>query len=101
MSAKRGVTLYRNILKAHRAKLPYDLCQIGNAYVKNEFVLHKDVTRQEILIPFYEAWDKYLVKLNRMQDKFGVEMSANEKKALSPEMKEKLQELKRETESTN
>jgi hypothetical protein len=99
--ASRGVTLYRNILKAHRAKLPWDLCQLGNAYVKNEFNLHKKVDNPANLAVFFDSWQKYLVMLESRTEKFGANMGDEERRVMSDEQKEKLVELKKEAEDNS
>ena len=101
MSASRGVTLYRSILKAHRAKLPWDLCQLGNAYVRNEFNLHKKVDNPQNLKIFFDAWEKYLVMVESRTVKFGRDMIDAERKSMSSEQHEKMVELKREAEDNS
>ena len=55
-----ALNLYRSILKAHKKHLPTEMKQLGDAYVKSEFRLHKSVTETKILDQFYESWDEYL-----------------------------------------
>jgi hypothetical protein len=63
--------LYRSILQAHKRHLPQEMRQLGDAYVKQEFKLHKDVTKPEQLTPFFTAWQDYLqqiLKTARVQE---------------------------------
>lgn len=48
--------LYRRVLRAHRYKLPREAREIGDKYVKNEFRLHRDVTKPEQLAEFLSEW---------------------------------------------
>jgi Complex1_LYR-like len=63
-AANRGknaaLSLYRNILKAHKRHLPYEMKELGDSYVKSEFKLFKKVTDQGQLDQFYSAWNQYL-----------------------------------------
>lgn len=54
-----ALSLYRGILRAHR-KLPAEMRQLGDAYVRSEFKLHKPVTNEAQLGAFYSAWDQYV-----------------------------------------
>lgn len=94
----RAISLYRSILKAHGSKLPADLRQLGNAYVRNEFKLHKTVTHEQRLADFYQSWDEYLQMMAKQtpRGKVGREMRENERKYLSDEQKDKLVELQEE-----
>ena len=60
MSAQaKAMLLYRTILKEHKNRLPAVMRGMGNAYVKNEFDLHKKAKPEQV-IQFYTAWDQYL-----------------------------------------
>jgi hypothetical protein len=100
MSSK-GVVLYRSILKAHRSRLPWDLRQLGNAYVRNEFQLHKKVEHPQNLKIFFDAWEKYLVMMESRTEKFGKDMVDEERRVMSNEQKEKMVELKKEAADNN
>lgn len=100
MSSK-GVALYRSILKAHRSRLPWDLRQLGNAYVRNEFQLHKKVDKPQNLKIFFDAWEKYLVMMQSRTERFGKDMGDEERRVLSGEQQEKLVELKKEAQDNN
>lgn len=92
--SNRATTLYRSILKTHRAKLPPHLRALGDSYVRNEFNLHKKVTVKENLDIFYDAWGKYLIMLQSRTEKFGENMSDKERTVLSDDQQGKLQELR-------
>jgi hypothetical protein len=51
------LSLYRNIFKAHKKKLPEDMRKLGDEFVKNEWKLHKNAdpmfTKQ-----FVAGWSK-------------------------------------------
>ena len=58
-SRTAALKLYRSILRAHN-HLPPNMRGIGDAYVKNEFLLHKAATDADQLAQFYTEWQKYL-----------------------------------------
>ncbi|KAL7482649.1 hypothetical protein ACHAW6_008315, partial [Cyclotella cf. meneghiniana] len=60
MAPNKGLNLYRSILHAHSKYLPTEMRQLGDAYVKSEFRLHKSVMKAEQLQNFWEEWEKYL-----------------------------------------
>lgn len=99
----RAVHLYRNILKIHR-KLPDKIRVLGDQYVKNEFQLHKNVTSNEKLDIFFQAWTKYLNTVTGTVLKapytkgvgFGRDLNDEERQALSGEQKQKLDQLSKE-----
>ncbi len=100
MSA-RGVVLYRSILKAHRSRLPWDLRQLGNAYVRNEFQLHKKVDKPQNLKIFFDAWERYLIVMESRTEKFGKDIGDDVRTVLSEEQKQKLVELRKEAQENN
>lgn len=55
----RALGLYRALLKAHKVHLPPEMRQLGDAYVKSEFKLHKKA-KPEHLTSFYREWENYL-----------------------------------------
>ena len=67
MTSTRGkdvaLQLYRNIRKAHKRYLPYEMRQLGDSYVKSEFKLFKAVTNEGQLDQFYTGWNEYLDQL--------------------------------------
>ncbi|KAF9301848.1 acetate non-utilizing protein 9 [Mortierella antarctica] len=64
MSAKKALTppltLYRQILRAHRVHLPSQFRILGDGYVKAEFHRHKDVDNPLYIVGFIEQWQEYL-----------------------------------------
>lgn len=55
--------LYRNILRIHR-KMPVELRQIGDPYVKSEFKLHKTTENPMHIVGFLSEWQKYAQDLS-------------------------------------
>ena len=94
----RAISLYRSILREHRRRLPANMRELGNSYVRSEFRLHK--TAKDIHIePFLEAWDKYLIMLKSrttVGGRVGSDLPDDAKYALSEEQKTKLVELRNE-----
>ncbi|KAG0375321.1 acetate non-utilizing protein 9 [Mortierella sp. AD032] len=64
MSAKQALipplTLYRQILRAHRTHLPPQFRILGDGYVKAEFHRHKTVDNPLYIVGFIEQWTEYL-----------------------------------------
>ncbi|KAF9431044.1 acetate non-utilizing protein 9 [Podila epigama] len=64
MSAKKALTppltLYRQILRAHRVHLPGQFRVLGDGYVKAEFHRHKNVDNPLYIVGFLEQWQEYL-----------------------------------------
>lgn len=64
MSAKKALTppltLYRQILRAHRVHLPSQFRILGDGYVKAEFHRHKDIDNPLYIVGFLEQWQEYL-----------------------------------------
>ncbi|KAF9200183.1 acetate non-utilizing protein 9 [Haplosporangium sp. Z 27] len=54
------LTLYRQILRAHRVHLPPQFRILGDGYVKAEFHRHKDVDNPLYIVGFLEQWQEYL-----------------------------------------
>eukprot|EP00956_Cyclotella_meneghiniana_P005130 scaffold6407_cov78-Cyclotella_meneghiniana.AAC.5 len=42
-----------------------EMRQLGDAYVKSEFRLHKSTTKPELLEQFFTEWDKYLLHIEQ------------------------------------
>jgi len=62
----RALHLYRALLRAHNQHLPTpEMKELGNAYVKNEFQLHKSTTNETQLAQFFTEWDHYLQQLRQ------------------------------------
>mmetsp|Transcript_20328 Transcript_20328/g.48355 ORF Transcript_20328/g.48355 Transcript_20328/m.48355 type:complete len:138 (-) Transcript_20328:261-674(-) len=66
-SSSRGkdvaISLYRNILRAHKRYLPHEMKGLGDSYVKNEFRLFKNVKDETQLDQFYSSWQQYLQQI--------------------------------------
>ncbi|KAF9185982.1 acetate non-utilizing protein 9 [Haplosporangium sp. Z 767] len=64
MSAQKTLipplSLYRQILRAHRIHLPPQFRILGDGYVKAEFHRHKDVDNPLYIVGFLEQWQDYL-----------------------------------------
>jgi len=63
MTGNRALSLYRNILRSHSKNLPTELRQLGDAYVKSEFRLFRNVTESTQLDSFFSEWDIYLERI--------------------------------------
>ncbi|KAI1130684.1 hypothetical protein F5Y10DRAFT_234985 [Nemania abortiva] len=53
------IPLYRRLLRAHRKHLPPEMRVLGDAYVKTEFRLHRNVDNPAHLIGFLTEWQLY------------------------------------------
>lgn len=58
-----AITLYRNILRAHKRYLPPEMKGLGDSYVKSEFKLFKTVQDTNQLDQFYTSWQQYLQQI--------------------------------------
>ena len=101
------LTLYRNILKEHKKKLPSTMRHLGDEYVKNEFRLHKvgfhlisfcvaislflipslsslhlQAAKEEQVKAFVHAWTDYLTVMRRKEDTFGTNLGSEDLNAL-------------------
>ncbi|GJJ78913.1 hypothetical protein EMPS_11272 [Entomortierella parvispora] len=54
------LSLYRQILRAHRFHLPPQFRILGDGYVKAEFHRHKNVDNPLYIVGFLEQWQDYL-----------------------------------------
>ncbi len=52
--------LYRSILRAHVRHLPNEMRTLGDAYVRSEWRLHRDVKDETTLNNFFKEWNNYL-----------------------------------------
>ena len=92
------LALYRDILRAHQKFLPANARELGDAYVKKEFIEHRTAS-PEFLGQFERQWRDYLTVLRRddgaSEDQLiGRDLTADEIAALSDEQKVKLLEIK-------
>ena len=97
---RRLLQLYRNILRLHRG-MPPTLREMGNKYVRSEFVAHKSATPEQ-LNTFERAWRDYEQQLltvqrndpsNPLADP-GRSLTDEEVVSMTPEQIDKLQEAK-------
>ncbi|KAN0092619.1 hypothetical protein V8E55_003403 [Tylopilus felleus] len=56
------IPLYRRLLRAHR-RLPIEMRSLGDAYVKDEFRRHREVTNPVHVMGFLTQWKMYLDEL--------------------------------------
>lgn len=89
----RGVSLLRSILREHRIRLPPDLRKMGDAYVKEEFRLHK-MAKMSHLQHFYIEWESYLKQMQASDKTIGKDLDPKTISQLSPEQRAKLSEMK-------
>mmetsp|Transcript_7819 Transcript_7819/g.16736 ORF Transcript_7819/g.16736 Transcript_7819/m.16736 type:complete len:127 (-) Transcript_7819:3047-3427(-) len=61
----QALSLYKSLLRAHEKFLPQEMRQLGDAYVKSEFRLHKSVTKPEQLQQFFKEWNGYLAHIEQ------------------------------------
>lgn len=91
---KLGV-LYRRILKVHKVKLPEDMRELGNKFVRNEFKQHLKSEKkfQEV---FKSKWSSYLRQLESapLASQLGKNLEDNEVNALTDDQKKKLEEMR-------
>ena len=89
------LALYRSILRAHQRYLPPDARALGDAYVKEEFALHKDAS-DNFMVQFDRQWRDYLTTLRATDAEapIGREMTAEEVAALSDEQKIQLLKIR-------
>ena len=61
--AARAASLYRSLLRAHKKHLPVAMKELGDAYVKSEFRLHKKATQPQHIQRFMTEWEGYLEQI--------------------------------------
>ena len=84
-------------MKLHKTKLPVYMRIVGDKYVRNEFKLFKNVSDENQLANFYIEWNTYLNYLLKQNNKFGKDMTEDERNNLSNEQREKISQLREET----
>ena len=112
MSNKHAViSLYRQVLRLHRQKLPAVQRSIGDQYAKKEFRAHQVLEEEsEFHDGFFSAWKDYCTELQdfrpmegahgwskdaiREQATLGRDLDPTELAAMSPEQQEQLGLLK-------
>lgn len=98
MQRTLSLRLYKSILTSHRV-LPGEMRFIGDAYVREEFKLHKNA-KPEHLRPFFEEWIAYLRLMQDMDvNNMGKDLPAEEIAKLSDEQRDKLVTMFNETQA--
>ena len=90
--------LLRQILRAHRTKLPPNMRSLGDQYVRKEFADMRDVTKPEHLAAFRTGWEQYLAQIRSQQGfqdrTYGKELSDEAIDTMSNEQRNKLIDLR-------
>ena len=87
--------LLRQILRAHRTKLPPNMRSLGDQYVRKEFAEMRDVTKPEVLERFHGEWEKYLQQLEAAPaDDLGADLDAEILGTMSDDQKAKLVDMR-------
>ena len=89
------LALYRSILRAHQKYLPAAARELGDTYVRSEFVAHRDASTS-FAAQFERQWRDYLTQLRVTPEDgpVGREMTADEVGALSDEQKVQLLKIR-------
>merc|ERR1712086_453446 len=93
-----ALRLYRSIMKLHLKKMPEELRNLGDLYIKQEFRLHLDKSDEEQMTKFMKGWEQYKMQVEQMN----MTTKRNVKKSImDPDldnlMKDKLTEEQQET----
>ena len=101
-----ALNLYRRILRLHRQKLPFQMKEIGDKYVKEEFRQHKEAST-EFVEQFLQEWKRYASTLEKQANVdtdaddhhpvFGRHMTKEEWDGLSQEQKHQLAQVQAES----
>lgn len=62
------MTLYRNLMKLQLRKVPEDLRELGDLYIKQEFRLHLDKANEDQMTKFLMGWQQYETMLTNQLD---------------------------------
>jgi hypothetical protein len=116
-SKSSAITLYRSILRSHAKSLPVEMRSLGDAYVKSEFRLHKNVNNEEQLGKFFTEWEQYLKHIqetaraketkaagltdSQQKADYGVELDADTSVGMTEEQKVQLEKLRHEASKVN
>jgi hypothetical protein len=65
-----NVRLYRSILLLHKQKLPSNMRNLGDSYVREEFKRHQDANAENVKL-FVTEWSKYREMLQGQSSSFG------------------------------
>ncbi|KAG7382628.1 acetate non-utilizing protein 9 [Phytophthora pseudosyringae] len=86
------LALYRRILTLHRQKLEPHMRVLGDQYVRDEFKRHKSAAPKFVPL-FVREWEQYAAAMAQKKDRFGQELSGEDKQLLDGEQKVKLRSL--------
>ncbi|KAG6610605.1 protein acn9 mitochondrial [Phytophthora cinnamomi] len=86
------LALYKRILTLHRQKLEPHMRVLGDQYVRDEFKRHKSAAPKFVPL-FLREWEAYEGLMRQKKDRFGQELSAEDKRLLDVGQQEKLQSL--------
>eukprot|EP00744_Colponema_vietnamica_P027217 GILI01040725.1.p1 GENE.GILI01040725.1~~GILI01040725.1.p1 ORF type:complete len:116 (+),score=13.91 GILI01040725.1:127-474(+) len=91
----QGLSLYRQIFRLHRHRLPIQLRAIGDMYVRDEFKRHHKSGTPQQYQRFLNEWKKYAAQLEEQHaDNLGTNLSDSEFEALNDEQKVQLKKLR-------
>ena len=103
---KRVLTLYRQILRAHRVRLPAPMRVLGDGYAREEFRRHLEAkTTREQWLEFGSEWSKYLGAIDPRGADAGAmpnlsgELAPEVVEAMTEEQRQMLQKLREEATS--
>ena len=65
---RQALMLYRNLMKLQMRKVPEDLRQLGDLYIKQEFRLHLDKANEDQMTKFLRSWAQYEQMLAKQLD---------------------------------
>ncbi|KAL3674949.1 hypothetical protein V7S43_000873 [Phytophthora oleae] len=86
------LTLYKRILTLHRQKLEPHMRVLGDQYVRDEFKRHKGAAPKFVPL-FMREWEQYAAVMTQKKDRFGQELSSEDKQLLDAGQKDKLRSL--------
>ncbi|KAG7394090.1 acetate non-utilizing protein 9 [Phytophthora boehmeriae] len=86
------LALYKRILTLHRQKLAPHMRVLGDQYVRDEFQRHKSAAPKFVPL-FLREWEQYEAVMTQKKDRFGEQLSAEDKKLLDSEQQVKLRSL--------
>jgi len=112
---RRALSLYKAVLRAHQRYLPHEMRQLGDAYVKSEFRLHR-TAKPEQAVDFFREWSTYLEHVEQtgrknqatdaglldsadsIANQFGRDVDDDTRASFSEEQLAQLQKLREEAE---
>ncbi|EEY64386.1 uncharacterized protein PITG_02974 [Phytophthora infestans T30-4] len=86
------LALYKHILTLHRQKLEPHMRVLGDQYLRDEFKRHKSAASKFVPL-FLREWEEYAAVMADKKDRFGQELSTEDKRLLDGEQKVKLRSL--------